>query len=89
MDNKATPDTNTYSNPRYVAYAKAHGKTPDEMMSHDAKVWPGGVMCGFTIWISQQKVLFYNSNPECFLDPYTIYDQEAWTAWLEAAARAA
>lgn len=78
-----------WTNPRYVAYAKAHGKTPEEMMSHDAKVWPGGVMCGFTLWIRQQKARFYGVHPECFLDRHTVYDQEAWAAWLEAAAKAA
>jgi hypothetical protein len=29
-------------NPRYAAYAKAHGKTPDAMMEHDRDAWPGG-----------------------------------------------
>ena len=72
-----------WTNPRYVAYAQAHGHTPDEQMTSDEKAWPGGVMCGFMIWMSQQKELFYKAHAECFLDHWTISDQKAWTTWLQ------
>jgi hypothetical protein len=76
-----------YNNPRYAAYARAHGKSPDEMMEHDEKAWPGGVMCGFTLWISQQSRLFYKEHPECFLDKgFVIHDQDAFSDFLGAAA---
>ena len=72
----------TYDNPRYVAYASAHGKTPDEMMKHDRIAWPGGCMCGFILWIDEQKQLFWKVEPSAFLDRHTIYDQDAWTKFL-------
>jgi hypothetical protein len=40
-------------NPRYLAYAKAHGHEgdPEGMLEHDREAWPGGCMCGFMLWI--------------------------------------
>jgi len=74
------------SNPRYAAYAQAHGKTPDEMMEHDRAAWPGGCMCGFIVWMSEQKRAFRKACPSAFLDRYAIQDQAAWTAFLQSVA---
>lgn len=40
-------------NPRYLAYAKAHGfeGDPEGMLAHDSAEWPGGHMTGFILWI--------------------------------------
>ena len=46
-------------NPRYVAYARAHGHTPEGMLAHDTEAWPGGKMAGFILWISQQWHAWY------------------------------
>lgn len=50
-------------NPRFVAYAKAHGKTPSGMLKHDEEAWPGGIMCGFVLWIAEMKKKFLKSDP--------------------------
>jgi hypothetical protein len=41
-------------NPRYLAYCRAHSKTPDAMLAHDDAAWPGGKMTGFILWMSEQ-----------------------------------
>lgn len=42
-------------NPRYLAYAYAHGETdPKKMLARDAKKYPGGKMCGFIPWIQEK-----------------------------------
>jgi hypothetical protein len=46
-------------NPRYVAYAAAHGWSPEAMMIKDRAEWPGGEMTGFILWI-QQHVRAWN-----------------------------
>lgn len=39
-------------NPRYVAYATAHGRGPEAMLAHDKEESPGGCMVEFMLWIS-------------------------------------
>lgn len=49
-------------NPRYVAYAKAHGAAdPDEMLERDRETWPGGCMIGFSLWIQERWRVFAES----------------------------
>lgn len=70
-------------NPRFIAYAKAHGRSGTAQLVHDRKAWPGGVMCGFILWMSKMKAAFYKAHPEHFFDRWTIADQKAWTAFLQ------
>ena len=39
-------------NPRYVAYARAHGRDPATMLAIDKRRLPGGCMVGFLVWMS-------------------------------------
>ena len=74
-----------YSTP-YTAYAKAHNKTPDEMLAHDKNAWPGGCMAGFILWVRQKKQEFFAAHPEACMDRDAIRDRDAWNKFLMEAA---
>lgn len=76
-----------YTNPRYVAYAKAHDKTPDKMMAHDTERFPGGKMCGFTLWINEQWYQWHKTRGLKRHDyVLTDADHESFDAMLDQAA---
>jgi len=63
-------------NPRYVAYAKAHGRSPQAMLEHDDIQWPGGIMCGFILWVHEMKKKFLKSDPShCCLQCLDMRDK--------------
>jgi hypothetical protein len=68
-------------NPRFVAYAKSNGNTPEQQLIKDDKKFPGGKMIGFMNWISEKKSEFKKLYPQCMLDGY-VWDQEKWTEFL-------
>ena len=76
---------NPYPNkqPRYSAYCVTHDKTPDEMLAHDRKRWPGGCMCGFLIWMNAASRMFKDQYPEAIFGSgiATSY-QDTFTAFL-------
>jgi hypothetical protein len=42
-------------NPRWIEYADAHGKSPQQMLEHDRERYPGGFGAGFLIWMSNRN----------------------------------
>lgn len=66
---------------RYQAYAKSNNKTPDEMLTHDQAQYPGGVMCGYILWISTKIREFKKLKPEAFIGG-NIADQYGFTNYL-------
>lgn len=78
-------------NPRYVAYAAAHHKTPEAMREHDIEAWPGGRMAGFILWISEHWSRWFigvkkikRPPPASIGYPYPLSDEDHdhFTAWL-------
>ena len=45
-------------NPRYVLWAKKHGRTPEEQLEADKQEYPGACMCGYILWINEQGSAF-------------------------------
>lgn len=40
--------------PRYIAYARSHGREPEAQLAHDRERWPGGANTGFIVWVSRR-----------------------------------
>lgn len=92
MSSTNADNSGPIENPRYIAYATAHGRSPVDQLAHDRITWPGGSMCGFMLWIRERLQEFSKSNPEAFVvfsvgpndhsaRPHLI-DHAAFTAWL-------
>ena len=74
-------------NPRWVNYARVHGRTSDEQLAHDRVRWPGGSMCGFILWNNARLREFAQtaSNAGFFLHGHLIEDGHvAYDAWLDS-----
>ena len=73
-------------NPRYLAYAKAHGCSPESMLVFDEFTYPGGCMTGFILWIGERKAAFLKISPQSFyptrLGGAEISDFCAWDDFL-------
>lgn len=76
---------NDNCNPRYVAYAKSQGRTPEQQFEHDQNEYPDGAMIGFILWISETRREFKKQHPACFLHD-KIVDQWAWDAFINSKA---
>ena len=70
-------------NPRYVTFAKAHGRTPAAQLKHDKAEGPS--MLPFILWIGRARSAFQKKHPEAFAGTSTldgIMDYDAWDAFL-------
>lgn len=82
----STPDTAkpTAWNPRYLAYCRAQGTPdPDRMLERDRERWPGGVMCGFTLWLSDRWQAWFRAIGG---EPRIVFEEHhrAFDRWLFA-----
>lgn len=68
--------------PRFIAYATAHGRTPDEQIEQDRIDWPGGVMCGFILWMSDKWNEWRKLNGLAARDPLFDSDHASFDAWI-------
>jgi len=79
-------------NPRYVAFAEAHGHTLAEQIAYDDEKWPGGIACGFILWIAKAKQKAFDGGNGWISHgigtggSFVIWDQPAWTDFLQGLA---
>lgn len=67
---------------RYVAYAAAHGMSPEQMLVVDAARYPGGRMAGFLIWMGQQWRAWAAANGRDSRASKTAADHASFDAFL-------
>lgn len=75
-------------NPRYLAYCRAHGKTPEAMLLHDQEQFPGGCMCGFILWHSAKLNEARRTHREWFYieiggNAGGLLDHKHYDKWLQ------
>jgi hypothetical protein len=75
--------------PYFVAYARAHGRTPEAQLDADRAAWRGGCMSGFILWIAAAKARFRKLHPEACLPNGDILDSAAWGRYLDTLSRKA
>lgn len=70
-------------NPRYLAYCRAHGNSdPEEMLARERERWPGGVMCGYLLWIDARWTEWRAEVKWSPREP--MIDHGPFDRWLEA-----
>ena len=75
----------TDSQPRYAAYARNHRCTPEKILAHDRDAYPGGCMCGFTLWISATWAVWAKDSGEVSKGPdknWSSRQHNTLDAWL-------
>ena len=73
-------------NPRYVAYAAAHGRTVEAQMAHDREAFPGGCMTGFILWMHEAWTRWSASEGRERHAVKSTADHARFDAWLQQAA---
>ena len=67
--------------PRFVAYARAQGRTAEEQAALDAQR-PTGRMMPFIVWIGRQWAEWDRVSGHRVGDPHSPQDHLAFDAWL-------
>lgn len=69
-------------NPRFVAYAKAHNRTPEEMLVLEEERFPGGKMAGYMLWVGGRWREWRAIHGICWDAFLSEEDYREFDAWL-------
>jgi hypothetical protein len=69
--------------PRFAAYCRAHGTTPEEQLARDRGLYPGGLMVGFLWWVGQRWREWEAATGR--QPPHDLDDHRDFDVWLAGA----
>jgi len=81
---KLDPESAMGWNPRYVAYATAHNRSPEAMLEHD-EAWPGGQMAGFMLWVNTHWIAWRKLRGLHRDFPLSVADYADFDSWIKDA----
>lgn len=68
--------------PRYLAYCASQGRSPEAQLAHDRQEFPGGVMCGYILWIGAQWAAWDRLVGWPKGAPHSEPEHQQFDAWL-------
>jgi hypothetical protein len=71
-----------HTNPRYIAYCQAHGRSAGEQLSYDREKYPGGVMAGFILWLGEKWFEWRTNNKRKRDDILSDEDHSSFDRYL-------
>ncbi len=73
-------------NPRFLAYCKSVGGSPEQVLARDREKYPGGHMAGFMLWIRDawRRWASEVGEKEEWGGAWSSRQHEAFDAWLRA-----
>lgn len=66
--------------PRFVAYARSHGREPEQQVAYDRERYPGGWAAGFMVWIGRRWDEWDAETG--FVGVHTQWAHQQFDAWL-------
>lgn len=71
-------------NPRFLAFSRSQGRSPEAQLDHDREAAPGGCMAPFMTWISERWVQWRSVHGYGRWAPLSREDHASFDAWLIA-----
>jgi hypothetical protein len=66
---------------RYAAYARDHGMTSEQMLTHDKTCFPFALLKPYLQWVSSKWLVWYQLNPGRTL--HSAREEAEFDSWLK------